>query len=1109
MKLTGFFVFAIFSFVLQELFRTSIALACALLLFTVSAFAAPTATLSGRVTDASGAVVPNVEVTATNTETNAETTVKTNRDGLYVFAELAPGNYRLTARSSGFQTTIKEDVILNVESRVREDFALAVGSVAESVSVESNASFIEQESGEVGTTIDRTFIENLPLNGRSFQTLIELAPGVVTARSTIQNPGQFSVNGQRTNANYFLVDGVSGNIGASFTAQNYQQAAGVLPGLNVLGATSSLVSVDALQEFRVQTSSYAPEFGRSPGAQISLASRSGTNDLTFSLFNYFRNEKLDANEFFLNARNRKRLPLRQNNFGGTIGAPVFLPRFGEGTPAMYNGRDKTFFFFSYEGLRLRQPQITENSFRVPTLEARQAATGALRELLDGFPLPNAPRLTGDAANVGRYVVNYSFPTRSDATSVRVDHIINERLNLFGRYNDAPSSFSQRAFANGQNAYALDTRTLTVGATYSIASNIVNDFRANYSTSKGRFNFEALEIDGARLPSDALLFPSYATRETTSTTVTLFPGGTPTSISQGRTLGNQQRQLNLINSLTFIKGNHQLKFGGDYRRLMPILDARSFGITYNLGDNSNLSIPAAQRSFRTDGRVDVSVQALAPLADFRFDNFSLFAQDTWRATPRLSLTYGVRYDVNPPLKGERLPATIEGLDNPLTARLAPENTAQFETDYLNFAPRLGLAYRLTERGDLVVRAGGGIFYDVGNATLLRGYSGFPFNSNITYRNVEIANARNIAQPASFDRTTTPYSSNFYVFDPKLKLPRTYQYNFSVEKGFGANQTVTASYVGAHGRELLVQEQLRNLERFGPAANPLIPERITVINPDLFGYVFGTNPRASSIYITRNQARSNYQALQTQYQRRLSRGLQALTSYTYAVSQDDASDDVNSYAPTTQVGNLRLNRNQDYSFSDFDVRHNFIAAVTYELPRFRVNALTGAFINGWAFDTITRARSAFTLRSETFAVDPVVYITARRPDVVPNVPIYLDDSTAPGGRRINPDAFTLPRQGEQGNLARNTLRGFPFYQFDLTVRRNFGLTEKLRLQLRADAFNLFNRANFGDPVVTLGSPQFGVPLSTLNRTLSSGTSSGFNPLYQIGGPRSIQLSLKLIY
>ncbi len=288
-----------------------------------TAFGTPNATLAGRIRDANDAPIGGATIEVVNVATNQIVVVRTNDDGFYVAPELAPGIYRVTASQTNFQSAVRERVELNVASNVKANFTLQAGQISESVTVEADSrDLVETDSAAVGTLVDRQFVENLPLNGRSFQSLIELTPGVVLVPSTIQSSGQFSVNGQRSNANYFTVDGVSGNIGTSTNFQFYQQAAGTLPGLSIFGGTNTLASVDAVQEFRVQTSGYEAEYGRQPGGQIEIVTRRGTNDFSLTAFDYIRNDVFDANDFFDNQAGRPRRKLRQNDFGFVAGGPV-------------------------------------------------------------------------------------------------------------------------------------------------------------------------------------------------------------------------------------------------------------------------------------------------------------------------------------------------------------------------------------------------------------------------------------------------------------------------------------------------------------------------------------------------------------------------------------------------------------------------------------------------------------------------------------------------------------------------------------------------------------------------------------------------------------------
>lgn len=1076
---------------------------------------ADSAGLTGLVRDSSGAVIAGAEVKVTNRATNFTRTVTTNGGGRYVVPELPPGEYEVEIRKDGFKTVAEPSVVVNVAGSTTYNATLSPGSVDERVTVEAERPLVTTDSGGVGTVVDRQFVENLPLNGRSFQALIELTPGAVTTRSTITSTGQFSVNGQRTNANYFMVDGVSANFGASVTAQSFQQGAGTQPGLSILGGTNALVPVEGLQEFRVQTSSYAAEYGRSPGAQISITTRSGTNRFTGSAFNYFRNEALDANDWFNNRDGRPRLPLRQNDFGGTFGGPVRIP-------GLYDGRDRTFFFATYEGLRLRVPG-TIFTARVPSVAARAAATGPFRDVLNAFPLPNAPAVAGDPADTERYITALSDPSTVDSFGFRLDQRVGDKLNLFGRFSNAPSRQSFRSFPSQENRFARDNRTLTVGATWTARPTLVFDARFNYSRSRGNFDFVGVAADGAVLPPDSLIFPSFAPRESTAVSLLVIPFGpagiSASNLTQGRTLGQLQQQYNWVGTTTLVIGNHEIRFGGDYRLLLPTQDTRSLSISYAFGT------PASRQ---TGVPTQIQIQAFAPVSRFRIHNTSLFAQDTWRATPRLTLTYGLRYELNPPLAGDRLPFSIDGLENPLTATISPAGNRQWETTYTNFAPRVGVAYQLPKLGTvpdifegMVVRGGFGVFYDVGNGTALRGFNSFPFNVFRTITNpaqLQFPAPDALLQPPPFlDASNPPFSSSFFVFERNFQLPYTLQWNVSVEKALTKTDVVTVSYVGAAARRLLRLEQLRNFnqafaqQRFG------LPDAITVINPAIFGPAPSTSPLAGSdVNITRNGASSDYHALQAQYQRRLTRGLQILASYTWSKSIDDVSDETITGLPPGAV-NLAVERGP----SDFDIRHNFATAFSWNLPGPKENRWLRGILGGWGLDGIYRARSGAPFNIITQVFDPLNIGSTRRANVIAGIPQFLDDPSAPGGRRVNPAAFAVPAAGQQGSLGRNSLRWLAAQQFDLSARRTFNLTESVRLQFRADIFNLFNNPNFTDPggaIDFANTPTFGRSLSMLNRGLSgvSGTATrqtspanGFNQLFQFGGPRSVQLSLKLLF
>src|ERR1700722_14682946 len=341
------------------------------------------ARISGRVTDVGGAVIVGAKCTVTDIDTNISASTATNEEGIYVISGLHPAMYQLTIEKDGFRTVVQPSLELYAQDAANENFMLALGPRTETITVEDNVPLLQTQSASVSTVVNQQFVDNMPLNGRSFQSLISVAPGVVFTASQSEGPGQFSVNGQRSDANYFTVDGVSANFGVQ-VGQLSQSLGGAIPAFTSQGGTNGFVSVDDMQEFRIQTSSYETEFGRTPGAQISIVTKSGTNNFHGTAFNYLRNDIFDARNSF-DTPPLTKPPLRQNDFGGTFGGPIT--------------KDKTFFFFSYEGLRLSLPQTASQGFY--TASARTAVAPVYQPLINALPLPdpNAPLIDPSCDNV--------------------------------------------------------------------------------------------------------------------------------------------------------------------------------------------------------------------------------------------------------------------------------------------------------------------------------------------------------------------------------------------------------------------------------------------------------------------------------------------------------------------------------------------------------------------------------------------------------------------------------------------------------------------------------------------------------------------------------------
>jgi hypothetical protein len=941
-------------------------------------------------------------------------------------------------------------------------------------------------SASVGTVVDSQFVENMPLNGRSFQSLIALVPGVVFTSTQI-GEGQFSVNGQRTDANYFIVDGVSANFGVSSGTSLTQSMAGTTPGLTAGGGFNGLVSVDAMQEFRVQTSSFAPEYGRTPGGQISIVTKSGTSQFHGVLFDYLRNDIFDARNYFDfdqpnptygNTAALPKPPLRQNDFGGTLGGPII--------------KGKTFFFFSYEGLRLRLPQ-TETNESTYTASARAAVAPAWQPFVNATPLPdpNAPLINPACDNItigctAYFTAAYSNPSTINATSIRIDHNLTKKITLFARYNHAPSNSVTRSdeVLGYGNA---NTDTMTAGATILLSPTKVNDFRANWSRNTGSLVSSLDNFHGAVVPPTSAAFPPGSPYSPgTGQVIAVFTDGTGTAFREGEESIATQRQLNFVDTFAWTVGAHQLKVGVDYRRLSPS----------EQGQISLLLLPLSFANLVAGYTGLAGAQAQDPAA-VRVHNYSLFAQDTWKTTRRLTLTYGLRWEINPPptsaTAGKPL-YVVQGIfdSNPFAA--VPG--ALWHTTFGNFAPRIGAAYQVTPK--TVVRGGFGLFYDLGYGSAADAFASFPFWRSQTYFLFATPLDLTNIQPPPFSTTISP-NDQLGAVDPHLQLPFTMQWNAAIEREIGTKQTLTATYLGSDGRRLLRSD--------------------TIIPPLL-------QTGSGNVFTTHNGGYSHYDALQVQFQRRMSHGLHALVSYNFAKSSDNGSSDVNSYFSdgrgfASSISQLVL---PPLSPSEFDIRHSVSGAVSYEIPALAWGRAGNAIVKGWALDGVVRVSSASPINITTQLYTPsgVEYVT--QADTVPGEPVWIPDPTQPCGRRLNPAAFSNPVAGQFGNFPRNSLRdAYSLDQTDLAIRRRFNLTERVKLDFRAEYFNVFNHPMFGAPGNSAidtswygyGSPNptfgqiDGGSASTTNNSMSGLLPGAQSSLYAAGGSRSGQFTLKIIF
>jgi hypothetical protein len=970
--------------------------------------------LSGVVEDTSGSSVPDAVVTAVNDDTGFRRASRTNQDGGYLLPALQPGTYKLTVRKEGFRTVVRFGVEVQVAQPARVDFVLPVGAMHETITVEGSTPLLNSDNASVGALISREMIERLPLNGRNLLSLIELTPGSVVTPATRGEAGQFSVNGQRPNANYFTVDGVSVNSGVSGGGQPAQATGGSLPGMTAFGSFHGIIPLEALDEFRVQTSSYVPEFGRLPGAQITLSSRSGSNEFHGSLFHYLRNEKLEANDWFANRAGLRRGRLRFHDFGASLGGPL--------------RKNQLFFFATGEEVRIRQPFALRTP--VPDQETRDGAPNWVRPVLGFFPSPNGDPL---AAGLAEWTGRGHRPAHARVFSARLDAALTPRLTAFARYSLSPSNTE---FGYAQiNSLNMRSWSATAGFNLQLGPAFAHEFRVSAADATLRSFWRqaiagplppcllsdiALEQFQSRVPCDGFFRFSIA------------------GVSQllyGPESDNRQGQSHVVGNSTLIAANHQLRFGADYRRLTP---SRTRSQNYFSVLADSLADFVARRNLWI---------TQTPLEEIRsrLHEVSLHVQDTWRFNPALTLTYGVRWELNPPPLSRR---PFPGLPNPGSPFQPTPEQRIWQLRYNNIAPRAGIAWRLDKPGRLILRAGFGIFYD----------SSLALATDVV--NGGAANLWQFASPAP-DLTGASRTLLTYSFAPDLTLPMVREWNVTLERALSPGDVLAASYIGATGTRLLRRE-------VGGAVSPNLVRTATATN----------------------RGSSNYHSFQLHYRRRMSRLIEANASYAWSHSIDTASAD----GAFHWVG-FGLSPNLDRGSSDFDVRHSLNIAFTHTWKK-------------WALDGIFRARTGFplTILNAEYAMG-VTFANVFRPDFL-GEPVWLRDPLAPGRRRLNPRAFAPRGDLLQGSLGRNAFPGFGMHQWDLAARRNFAITDKLLLQLRLEAFNVLNHPNLGDPIRFLASPLFGQPVSMLNLMLGTGTpATGLAPMFQIGGPRSAQVVLRL--
>jgi hypothetical protein len=720
----------------------------ALLVLCAFAAAAQRVDLYGRILDTSEGGIGQADVTVVNEDTGFRRMTQSDPGGMYAVGSLQPGSYKVTVRREGFRTLMRFGVRLSPRGATRADFILPVGSIEETITVYGTAPLIGRDDASTGTRVERGDFDKLPLNGRGLLTLLELAPGTNVIPATRGDAGQFTATGQRPNANYFTVDGVSANTGVTAGGLPAQSTGGSLPSLSAFGSMDSLISLEALQEMRVTTSTSVAEFGRMPGATVGLSSRSGSNEFHAASTYRVRNELFNANDWFGNQAGYGRLPLRLHDFTQAFGGPV--------------KRNRSFFFLSYQRLAMVQPFVWLQP--VPSVAAREAAADWSQPLLQLFPAPARPSTAGV---VEESVAQSRRPAGLQTGGVRLDQSLGARVTLFGRYNDSPShnQFGMLAV----NRLDMRSQSLTLGVNARAAANLFFDSRANESQTTA---------DSVWSPGDPCalqpLTESFIGAGTDCGHVVRFLIGGIGQLVSGREGMRRQRQFQFVQSVSYRRDKHTVASGVDFRSWRAI----------RRDPTGTLAVIADDISAISDRRKLWISQTTGQNGSVAVRETSAWLQDNWQPAARLTIAAGLRWEFNPPPLSSNQTLFLDLSSN----SVFPGRQPLWKRETANLAPRLGAAWQVTPGGRTVVRAGGGLYYESSMSIAADILNGGPLSiSSLT---------SSIHSPAS--------SSLSYGFLPNLRMPRVWEWNVSVEQALGTQSVLSLGYVGSSARRLIRRE-----------------------------------------------------------------------------------------------------------------------------------------------------------------------------------------------------------------------------------------------------------------------------------------------------------------
>jgi len=1016
---------------------------CLLLVFLSSiAFAQyDTGSIVGIVRDKSGAVVSGADVKVTDTKTGRVYELKTGSSGEYSVPGLPAGPYKVEVSHAGFEVGVVSDITLYATNTRAVDVELKVGAASEQVSVVANTLTVNTQTSESGSSIDARQVANLPLNGRDFTSLIALVPGSVTSAGF----GQTSLGGFESS-----LAGV--NILLDGSDATRIDTNSVSTQLGRQESRISRASVDSIQEFKVMSGTYSAEYGRSSGDVVNVITKSGGNTFHGSVYEFFRNDALDAKNYFETIPT----PLHLNQFGGNLGGPIV--------------KDKLFFFMNYEGVR---QSVDTPTGLVPVMTAATKAGAAtlMIPVVNDIPLPD-PALGpvifpgGIVRNdLGYFQGNLSNTLREDTGSVKVDYNFSSKNTFSFRYNIADSFTStQYGIAADQTSPSPSRNHLLKGTwNHIFTPNVLNEFGIAFN----RPWTDSLG-GGGNLP----IFQCSAFWGCNpSNTFGDAPG--PALFSSHR----PQHSLQFLDTVSWTKGRHGIRAGMDIRRAntQDALFPQNF-IAY---DTITDFLANQGLQFSTLGHNLVGVQNT---------DYSFFFQDDYRITPRLTLNLGLRYDYFSVLHGDLIQNfnVAEAIANPLqsTGLFGPLGSGLYKPDRNNFGPRFGFAWDPRGTGKTVFRGGVGVFYSpalTGAALSLAGNFQQGYNVNFINLAFGITNCTPAfgQPPAPFYFISVPLPSplpvctptpppNVNGLDPNMRDTYTMHWSFGFQQELARNTIMEVSYVGNRGVKL-------------PAGAAYAGEELN-LSP------FGSTVNANFGNIRRlgNFVNSNYHSLQTSLRRHMGHGLNLDANYTWSHETDDG---INILAGAYQNSHDPMG---DYASGDIDVRHNFTMGAVWDVPD--ATFLPGVIGKGWRMTSFVTARSGLPVNIALSA--PFLGIDQLRPNPVPGQSITPANYSVPGNQ-FNINAFVAPGGGQYGTLGRNAARGPGFTQIDLGLSKTTRITEHLGAELGGQFFNLLNHPNFSNPSGLLDDVNFGKSTSTVGNQVGPGTS------------RQIQLFAKFIF